>query len=893
MDAKRLTEWFASSEGLSKSVAGLLAAVLAVWAAYDKAIATFVEPLGIQSWIPKVGAALVIALLLWVLIRSFRSFARASRLERPDAFSLKPTGPDTLIGRADDLATLVNSVKQNRVVLLDGESGCGKSALVSAGLVPVLKDGAVLWPVALRDWGDDWERGPLAASLDALFHGLSQANLEKMAWTSAPDLAGKSADLAVDLNFRLKSVFETLGRRPLLIADQFDDYQARHRSRFLDVESNWLPAAGIAKTNQFWALVNTGLTLGHIHMMVITRADMAAGLSCVRFLGDDQTATRTLARVDTEYLQPLLKGIALEGEKPPVVSNPDQGWNELIQIVERDLKLEGSILMQQVRTVLLGLRQLPMLTPKHYRSVGGLRGVETLVVSRAVRRASTGGEDSRRVVRAVLNELTLPASVNQVPKARRALLPHLEGLVGDQAHTAAILRSLQQDQVVRPADAGSGLTAWQLDHDYLARAVLAEARQAGRWEWALRDGKTRYEQSAGNWRLRWAALLPWPTLARVCWERLRNRLKFHDAASYVRVSSVKPFVVLLTAASIGWAIQERLLINEAATIISKFGGSNQDSAVVEVWRAPEALRNQVYKSLLEDADKDDSRIERATLTNWPLAHAGVEPVRLVQALKVIRARFENEKDATSARDLARTYSTLAVRLADQAELRNATPTLRMRIEIDENAGSFSYIGQAYSLVAARLTDQADLKSETLALRARLEGEKDPDIASSFAQAYSTVAARLTDQAELKSETLALRARLDSEKNSFIARSFAQAYSAVAARLTDQAELKNASLALRTRIESEKNSDNASRFAQAYSTIAAALIIQDTPGRKAVVIEILTMAGHPFLTDTKPLLAALKPAALVDFDGDVGAAVSWATKTYGIKPEQLRPLPIPR
>lgn len=777
MDAKRLTEWFASSEGLSKSVAGLLTAVLAVWAAYDKAIATFVEPLGIPSWIPKVGAALVIALLLWVLIRSFRSFARASRLERPDAFSLKPTGPDTLIGRADDLATLVTTVKQNRVVLLDGESGCGKSALVSAGLVPVLKDGAVLLPVALRDWGDDWERGPLAASLDALFHGLSQANLEKMAWTSVPDLAGKSADLAVDLNFRLKSVFETLGRRPLMIADQFDDYQARYRSRFLDVEGNWLTAAGIAKANQFWALVNTGLTLGHMHMMVITRADMAAGLSCVRFLGDDQTATRTLARVDTEYLQPLLKGIALEGEKPPVVSNPDQGWNELIQIVERDLKLEGSILMQQVRTVLLGLRQLPMLTPKHYRSVGGLRGVETLVVSRAVRRASTGGEDSMRVVRAVLNELTLPASVNQVPKARRALLPHLEGLVGDQAHTAAILRSLQQDQVVRPADAGSGLTAWQLDHDYLARAVLAEARQAGRWEWALRDGKTRYEQSAGNWRMCWAALLPWPTLARVCWERLRNRLKFHDTASYARLSTVKPFVVLLTAASIGWAMlgwyEERLLINEAAAIISKFGGSNQHSAVLEVWRAPEPLRHQVYKSLLEDADKDDSRIERATRTEWPLAHAGVEPVRLVQALKV--------------------------------------------------------------------------------LRTRLGSDKNPFSADSFAQAYSAVAARLTDQAELKSETLALHARLDSEKIPAIA----------------------------------------SRFAQAYAAVAAALIVQDTPGRKAMVIEILTMVGHPFLTDAKPLLAALKPAALVDFDGDVGAAVAWAAKTYGIKPEQLRPLPIPR
>ena len=35
------------------------------------------------------------------------------------------------------------------------------------------------------------------------------------------------------------------------------------------------------------------------------------------------------------------------------------GWKELRECLEHDLKAEGAILMQQVRTVLLGLRQLP------------------------------------------------------------------------------------------------------------------------------------------------------------------------------------------------------------------------------------------------------------------------------------------------------------------------------------------------------------------------------------------------------------------------------------------------------------------------------------------------------------------------------------------------------
>ena len=204
-------------------------------------------------------------------------------------------------------------------VLLDGESGCGKSALVSAGLAPELVQSNGLMPVAIADWGDDWMRGPLAAALGALFHSVSQTEREKLGWVASPDLATDTPNLAADLDVRLKAVFDTLGRRPLLIADQFDDYQARHRNRFLDDETNWLAPAALVSTNRFWELVNSGLGMGRLHLLVITRADMAAGLSCVRFLGEDQIATRTLPRVDVEYLHLLLTGIATEDAKPVIV----------------------------------------------------------------------------------------------------------------------------------------------------------------------------------------------------------------------------------------------------------------------------------------------------------------------------------------------------------------------------------------------------------------------------------------------------------------------------------------------------------------------------------------------------------------------------------------------
>ena len=238
----------------------------------------------------------VVVALAWYCWHDFRRYARQSRLEQPDKFKFVATVPESLVGRVDDLERLLRVVTQNRIVLLDGESGCGKSALVAAGLVPRLQGADGLLPILVRDWGDDWIRGPLAAMLEALYGALTPERRGRIKWARAPDLAASAKALATDLSERLDAVSKTLHRRLLLIADQFDDYQTRHREHCLDADGNWLAPAELTETNLFWRLVCSRLLHGELHLLAVTRADTASGLACLRFLDDQMIATRTLPR---------------------------------------------------------------------------------------------------------------------------------------------------------------------------------------------------------------------------------------------------------------------------------------------------------------------------------------------------------------------------------------------------------------------------------------------------------------------------------------------------------------------------------------------------------------------------------------------------------------------
>lgn len=83
-----------------------------------------------SQWV--VSALLVI--IAFYLIKL--SFAGKSRLLHPERFLIRPDEPRFLKGREREIQELGQLCDREPLVFLDGESGCGKSALVCAGLLP-------------------------------------------------------------------------------------------------------------------------------------------------------------------------------------------------------------------------------------------------------------------------------------------------------------------------------------------------------------------------------------------------------------------------------------------------------------------------------------------------------------------------------------------------------------------------------------------------------------------------------------------------------------------------------------------------------------------------------------------------------------------------------------
>jgi hypothetical protein len=259
-------------------------------------------------------------------------------------------------------------------------------------------------------------------------------------------------------------------------------------------------------------------------------------------------------------------------------------------------------------------------------------------------------------------------------------------------------------------------------------------RPADHWAAALREGKARYDEAAGDWRRQWSALLPLGVLARVCWERVRGRLTVGDARRYVRVSAIRPAVVVLCLALLGAAASpwshDLLLTAQARRLAERFGSNDGADAVLVVWRSPAHLRQRVHDLVRAD----EALLERAVRSNWPFAHAGLEPPRVREAAAAVRARLEREQDPGVAGKLAWAYAAMAARLNNAEDVKVAAATLRARLERERDPGVVVAVASAYAAVAVRLNDAADLKAEATAVRARLERERDPRIAGRLAGA---------------------------------------------------------------------------------------------------------------------------------------------------------------
>src|SRR5262249_23934445 len=116
-----------------------------------------------HAWsLPEIGFALLVLvtfIFIWLRNRS----VNASRLLDPEAFRLDPKSPHHLVGREEHLEKLLNVLDSNRLVFLVSESGCGKTALLRAGIARSIAVNQWALPIYVDLSVLDWERGPLRA----------------------------------------------------------------------------------------------------------------------------------------------------------------------------------------------------------------------------------------------------------------------------------------------------------------------------------------------------------------------------------------------------------------------------------------------------------------------------------------------------------------------------------------------------------------------------------------------------------------------------------------------------------------------------------------------------------------------------------------------------------
>jgi hypothetical protein len=353
-----------------KTIGGALAVLTSIFTAiaqFNETLKKAIDSLGPLAKLPIILWLLVAAILLIAGVLILRdALARRSRLLRPEALHLKADNPAHLKGRSEDIERLSTLCYECQQVHLVGESGSGKSALIQAGLCPALKANTRLFPIYLDVWGQDWQEGPRTALTYAFWEALSEEDRGTLGLTTLPQ--------PENLVVMLDQCREKLGRTPLLIFDQFDDYQTHHRARFLSARRRtWISTDRLTEANAFWRDVKKLIDEKVVHCLFATRSDTADGLESIRFV-DPQMYP--LDRLNADFVLPLLMELtALAEGMAPVVFAPDRGWERLKERLARDLSEDGAVLPVQMKIALQCLASLRSLTVRDYERADRLRGL--------------------------------------------------------------------------------------------------------------------------------------------------------------------------------------------------------------------------------------------------------------------------------------------------------------------------------------------------------------------------------------------------------------------------------------------------------------------------------------------------------------------------------------
>jgi hypothetical protein len=520
-------------------------AMIAIGSVFENFAKTTIILQKFDSWQLGIISFPLLIIAAWSFVRFRR---KQSILIKPDRLRLDRKNPLHLKGRDGDLDSLVPLVQSARLTFLQGWSGAGKTALLSAGLLVRLRDIPSILPIFVESLvGDDWEQDPRRFVAAALTTAISEILSPDQRKKLFPDNV-VAPDSVMDA---LGQVFSALGRMPLVLLDQFDDYQTRHLDKFV-VDNSWLKPEALVARNTFWADLKALVDAGLIHCLIATGRDSAGGLESVRFC---EPATYLVDALKARYVSDVINTL-VNSDDNTVVSDPACGWTDLVKRLVDDLERGDVVLPQQLRIVLLGLGTLPyrILSVSAYERAGGVPGIEARFVQDCISRVSRLASVQPEQLRAIL--LAMVERDKTIEQSDAQLQTVVPGLSEEQLNIA--LREFERLEIVRcRVGADTRWRKWLLDHDYLARSVRDADRLANRWTRELADGEKKLGYAGTSWLLWWQALLPAQTQLRFFIDWVHGRYRYGEYRRYAVVSAARftPYLLVFSVIAIGGIFQ--------------------------------------------------------------------------------------------------------------------------------------------------------------------------------------------------------------------------------------------------------------------------------------------------------------------------------------------------
>jgi dihydroorotate dehydrogenase len=703
----------------------------------------------LPSWSFWAASFILFVLGLWLLIK-WRT--RYSRLLKPDALRLDRDNSEHLVGRTQDIDNLLQQCVLKQVVFLEGESGSGKSALVRSGLLPRLKSEKSILPLVLPDlWVDHWEQGPTQALRIAMMNSgafSTQSITEPGEQANPSPPATPPLSTLADIEDRLTKLNGVDARTALIIFDQFDDYQARNRDRFLP-NKTWLSPEKLREENPFWEMVARLLKQQKVRALFVTRNDTAAGLNSVQFLGAVEALR--LDRVESPYISELLARLTEGKPDAPIVADPDAGWNKLRERIVRDISQQDVVLPQQLKIMLGGIQSLKQLNIAQYERAGGASGIEALYVEQQITGTSRKVGLEAAQVRAILVTFIDPSNPTKtrscteldlasVNKGRRSV---------SNDKLAVTLKELERGEMLRSAsDPESGLVAYRLDHDYLTRGVLAAERRANRWQYVLADGAKGFE-NAGSLSTRWKALLPIVIQLQLAWQRIRGRFRYGTQRSYALASLLRlvPFAVVFLVLSVGgWQFsrwrEDQVASEMARNIWLKFdfrkGVSERE--LEGAWALAATKNIYVRTDFVRDALITKEYAERLIIRPDLVVQSlvGINPDVRAQMIEALGEQLRNDA-----------YDTKAIAAVAIAARLNAVDRLRYApildaIKLTKDPNALNSLSLALVTVGKRLKAEEAYTLANLVMEA-ISGTKISDQIGALAPVLVSLAPRLREE----------------------------------------------------------------------------------------------------------------------------------------------------